>query len=240
MSINLRELNDKKLRLGLRKLGTLIGVEDWLAMCDADQFVMQHLADAWPKLLPSFTYDAIEILGFGEASKTRLPKPKPGECVIRVGEWTYEELLNCPFAERFMRRQRATIKSASRRHWWPKRRLEPGIYRVRLPMPLSNNKAMKQQTQMLREGEFIAPAVLCGAVLLCQAVKGGERLLEENHYCRCEGSTILPHGNSASFSINENGQIFLGSTFSNWDLSKNVWAASAQIVERFDRGYRPA
>ncbi|MCA9370485.1 MAG: hypothetical protein KC680_00810 [Candidatus Peregrinibacteria bacterium] len=216
---SLTGLPQKKITTGLKRLqGAGITPERWLAMLDADPASMQNLADAWPVRLPSFSYDAVAILGFGEASTEPLPKPAPGEIVIRVGDWSLQDLRDCDTGKELMHQQ----------DWYDKydcmtAKLTPGVYRVRLPVRDSNRKNFSEQKGLLLSGEDVAPVALGAATLLVRLKETGNDLLE-NDWCRC--SEVLPDGRHAALVVDE-GRVLV---YGYWDDYRNdgLWLSAAR------------
>jgi len=177
---SLTGLPQKKVTTGLKRLQEAgITPDRWLAMLDADAASMQSLADAWPVRLPSFSYDAVALLGFGEASKEPLPEPAPGEVVIRVGNWSLQNLRDCAVGKELMHQQ----------DWYDEydcaaAKLTPGVYRVRLPVPDSNRQNFTKQKDLLLPSEEVAPVALGATTLLVHLKETGNDLLDSD-WCRC-------------------------------------------------------
>jgi len=128
----------------------------------------------------SFTYDAVAILGFGEASTEPLPEPAPGEIIIRVGDWSLQDLRDSKIGNELMHQQ----------DWYDKydlasAKLTEGIYRMRLPVPDSNRKNLTEQKGLLLSDEEVAPVALGATALLVHLKEIGNDLLK-NNWCRCE------------------------------------------------------
>lgn len=216
---SLTGLPQKKITTGLKRLQEAgITPERWLAMLDADPVSMQNLADAWPVRLPSFSYDAVAILGFGEASTEPLPEPAPGEVVIRVGDWSLQDLRDSEVGKTLMHQQ----------DWydtydWASVKLTSGVYRVRLPVPDSNRKNFSEQRGLLLSGEEVAPAALGAATLLVHLKETGNDLLE-NDWCRC--AEALPVVRHAGLYV-DGGRVLVNG---NWDGNRidNLWLSAAR------------
>ncbi|MBU0767251.1 hypothetical protein KKF55_05770 [Patescibacteria group bacterium] len=179
---------------------------------------MQRLADVWPVRLPSFTYDAIAILGFGEASTEPLPEPAPDEIIIRVGDWSLQDLRDCEVGKELMHQQ----------DWYDKydcasAKLTAGIYRVRLPVPDSNRKNLTEQKDLLLPGEEVAPVALCASTLLVHLKETRNDLLK-NDWCRCEEA--LPDGLYVVLDIHE-GRVYVY-CFLDGNRRGNLWLSAAR------------
>lgn len=221
MGISLKRLEQKKLQVGINKLADAgIDVERWLAMCDASAPEMARLAEAWPVLRPSYSYDAVAILGLGEASSDPLPEPAPGEVVIRVGAWSLADLRVCE-----------TVVRDNLMHdqdWYVKyplntAKLTPGVYRVRMPVPDSNCKNFAEQKKLLLSGEEVTPVALAAAVLLCHLKQAGKDLLE-NDWTRC--AEALPGESRVELVVDE-GRVYV---YNVWDGRRfgPVWVSAAR------------
>ncbi|MFA6039196.1 MAG: hypothetical protein WCV62_00515 [Candidatus Peribacteraceae bacterium] len=130
--------------------------------------------EAWPILLPSFSYDAVALLGFGEGGGEPLPEPAPGEVVIRVGAWSLLDLRAC---ETVVRHNLMWDEDWYNEYPFSREKLNPGVYRVRMPVPYSNCKDFAEQKKLLLSGEEVAPVALAAAVLLCHLKQTGKDLL---------------------------------------------------------------
>ena len=219
MSISLSRLEKKKLGLGIRKLsGAGIDVERWLAMCNADEGTMKQLTSAWPVRFTSFTYDAVAILGFGQTSAEPFPEPAPGEIVIRVGDWSLQNLRDCEVGKELMHQQ----------DWYDKydfasAKLTPGIYRVRLPVPDSNRKNFTEQKDFLLSGEEVAPVALGASALLVHLKKTSNDLLK-NDWCRC--AEPLPDDDHVALNVRVGrvGVDFCWGGYRNGNLTSQLFA----------------
>ncbi|MBI3332080.1 hypothetical protein HYZ99_03940 [Candidatus Peregrinibacteria bacterium] len=221
MSISLKRLERKKLNLGMDKLGSAgIDVERWLAMVDADEQTMKELVAAWPKLLPSFTYDAVALFGFGEPSKDPLPKPRPGEIVIRVGDWSLADLLNCPL---IVRKNLFWQQDWYHGYPWVGEKMRAGIYRVRMPIPDSNRKTAPEQEKLFLHGEDFVSVCLGATTLAAHLHETGQDLLNGD-WTRCKERSS--GGVRAGLVVHE-GRVYLGGR---WDGLHHgyVWASSAR------------
>ena len=216
---SLTSLQQKKVTTGLKRLQEAgITPKQWLAMLDADAASMQRLADVWPVRLPSFTYDAVAILGFGEASTEPPPEPAPGEIIIRVGDWSLQDLRDCEVGKELMHQQ----------DWYDKydcasTKLTAGIYRVRLPVPDSNHKNFAEQKELLLSGEEVAPVALGASTLLVHLKETGNDLLK-NDWCRCEEA--LPDDNRVVLYIYESRVL----VYDYWDDNHDdyLWLSAAR------------
>ncbi len=142
-----------------------------------------------------FSYDAMSILGFGKASTEPLPEPLPGEVVIRVGDWSLQDLQDCAVGKELMH-QRSLYAGGD----CEKVKLIPGVYRVRLSVPDSNRKNFSEQKGLFVSGEDVAPVALGVATLLVHLKETDNDLLE-NYWCRC--AEALPDGSRAGFYVHE-------------------------------------
>ena len=216
---SLTGLPQKKITTGLKRLQEAgIKPERWLAMLDADPASMQNLADAWPVRLPSFSYDAVAILGFGEAGTEPLPEPAPGEVVIRVGNWSLQDLRDSAVGKELMHQQ----------DWYDKydcmaAKLTPGVYRVRLPVPDSNRKNFSEQKSLLLSGEEVAPVALGAVSLLVHLKETGNDLLE-NDWCRC--AEALPDELHAGLNVYE-GRVCVNFGWDDGRLDR-LWLSAAR------------
>ena len=130
-----------------------------------------------------FTYDAVNILGFGEAATQALPQAAEDEVVLRYGGWSLQELRDSAIGQRLMHRQ----------DWydtypWSTEKLPSGVYRLRVPVPESSGKTFADQKRMLPNGEQIAPIVLVASGLLVHYLQTGEDLLKKD-WTRCREQT---------------------------------------------------
>ena len=163
----------------------------------------------------SFTYDAVAILGFGEASTEPLPEPAPGEIIIRVGDWSLQDLRDSKIGNELMHQQ----------DWYDKYDLAmtEGIYRVRLPVPDSNRKNLTEQKRLLLSDEEVAPVALGASALLVHLKEIGNDLLK-NNWCRCEEA--LPDGRHVALFVND-GRVRVSS---DWDDNRygGLWLSAAR------------
>lgn len=144
--------------------------------------------ESWPALAHWYTqrllhpsYDAAPILGLGPATKEPLPKPRPGQAVIRVGAWSLQDLHACPTV---VRRKLMWDPAEKHGHLWDSARLTPGVYRVRVPVTGSSNKPFAEQRKLLRSREKVIPVALAATVLLCHLLETGVDLLR-GAWTRC-------------------------------------------------------
>ena len=217
---SLTGLPQKKITTGLKRLQEAgITPERWLTMLDANPVSMQSLANAWPVRLPSFSYDAAPILGFGEASTEPLPEPALGEVVIRVGNWSLQDLRDCTVGKELMHQQ----------NWYDKcdcmaAKLTPGVHRVRLPVPDSNRKNFTGQKENLLPGEKVAPVALGAATLLVHLKETGNDLLK-NDWCRCREA--FPGARRVALNVRE-GRVRVYDRY--WDdhRSDSLWLSAAR------------
>src|SRR3989338_1048805 len=188
-STSLLGLPQKKVTTGLKKLQDAgISPDRWLAMLDADTAAMQCLANAWPT--PGFplsetaprVYDAVALFGFGEPSAVPLPAAGPDEIVIRVGAWSLLEFRDSPVV---LRNDLLWVQDWYERYPWCRQKLEPGVYRVRLPIPDSNRKSTAEAKCLLLPDENILQVCLGATTLAAHLWKTREDLLRGN-FCRCD------------------------------------------------------
>ncbi|MBS0262720.1 MAG: hypothetical protein JSS02_12270 [Planctomycetes bacterium] len=132
-------------------------------------------------------YDAIALLGFGEAGSDTLPKSAPGEVIIRVGAWSLADLRESAIGKVLMHQQDWYDK-----YHWSTAKLAPGVYRVRMPVPDSTDKTYAEQEKLLLPGEEVVPVALAAAVLLCHLKVAGTDLLD-NGWTRCAESIPDEH-----------------------------------------------
>lgn len=221
MGISLKRLEQKKLQVGINKLADAgLDVERWLAMCDASAAEMQRLVEAWPIRRPSFCYDAAPILGLGKASSDPLPDPAPGEVLIRVGAWSLQDLRTC---ETVVRHNLMWDQDWYNEYPFPREKLTPGVYRVRLPIPDSNRKTFAEQQKLLLSGEEVAPVALVAATLLCHLKQAGNDLLNDD-WTRC--SETLPDEDRVVLLVSE-GRVLV---YYCWDDNRYdfVWLAGCR------------
>ena len=163
----------------------------------------------------SFTYDAVAILGFGEASTEPLPEPAPGEIIIRVGDWSLQDLRDSKIGNELMHQQ----------DWYDKYDLAmtEGIYRVRLPVPDSNRKNLTEQKGLLLSDEEVAPVALGASALLVHLKEIGNDLLK-NNWCRCEEA--LPDDSHVELFVRD-GRV---GVLNRWDgfRNGNLWLSAAR------------
>src|SRR5579863_9461254 len=86
------------------------------------------------------TYDAVSILGFGDAVAEPLPQAKEGEIVLRYGGWSLQELRDSAVGQKLMHVQNWYYMCP-----WSRERLPAGIYHLRVPVPKSNRKRFAGQ-----------------------------------------------------------------------------------------------
>jgi len=166
----------------------------------------------------SFTYDAVAILGFGEASTEPLPEPAPGEIIIRVGDWSLQDLRDSKIGNELMHQQ----------DWYDKydlasAKLTEGIYRMRLPVPDSNRKNLTEQKGLLLSDEEVAPVALGASALLVHLKEIGNDLLK-NNWCRCEEA--LPDDSHVELFVRD-GRV---GVLNRWDgfRNGNLWLSAAR------------
>lgn len=190
MSLPISKLHPKKVGVGLRKLDAAgFTVDDWLALCNARPEAIARLKNAWPFTMPSFTCDAVSLLGFGTSSNHPLPKPRSGEVVIRVGAWSLNDLYAKTSRLEFYSCERGEL---GRKHSWEYEKLTPGVYRIRLPIPNSQGKPFEEQQKLLLPNETIPPAALIATVLMCSPLVG--RTHVPGWFLNCRGEAKDFHG----------------------------------------------
>lgn len=113
-------------------------------------------------------YDAIAGLGFGSLYRLSVSDLIPGEFVIRVGEWSLDDLYAMEDISRFMKPQKYFGT-------YEQRRLEPGIYRVRCPILHTNDKDLDEQRALLLPNEKPIPLALCVTLLIGDFINTGIR-----------------------------------------------------------------
>ena len=129
------------------------------------------------------SYDAVSILGFGDAVTEPLPQAKEGEIVLRYGGWSLQELRDSAVGQKLMHVQNWYYMCP-----WSRERLPAGIYHLRVPVPKSNRKRFAGQERMLPVGEQIAPVVLVASALLAHQVQACGDLLKGG-WTRCREQT---------------------------------------------------
>ncbi len=117
---------------------------------------------------PGYAFDVAALLRIGTPSTDPLPQPVPGEVILRMPDGVmFQNLRSYPSVEHLL----------WQRKWfdgddWSTKTLPAGLYRLRLPVPDSNEKSASEQEAMLAEGESVAPAVLVAVALLCISLQG--------------------------------------------------------------------
>ncbi len=224
MGIPLCKLQDKKLRVGMQKLANAgVSVERWLELCDATDAEMQRLMEAWPDHRPSFSYDAIHILSDYNLKCEPLPKPAPGEVVIRVGSWSLKDL--CEF-ETVMKQRLMADLGYYKKYPFYRQKLTSGIYRLRMPIPSSCGWNYDQQCKLLLPGEEVAPIALAVAALLCHFKEAGKDLLHID-FARCAGTFL--DGSHMALSANMN--CGLVNDYADEDRYHFLWMVGARKIE---------
>lgn len=168
----------------------------------------------------SFVYDAVSILGLGEASGEPLPEPAPDEVVIRVGAWSLKNLRTC---ETVARENLMWDQEWYHEYPWSRKKLTLGVYRVRMPIPESNRKNFTEQKELLLPGEEVGPAALVAAVLLCHLKQAGRDPLND-HSTRC--AKALPGGRRLVLTV-EGGRVCVDDL---WDTDRHdlLWLAGCR------------
>jgi len=130
-------------------------------------------------------YDAVSILVFGEAASEPLPDAADGEIVLRYGGWSLRELCSNPVVRE---RNLMWELDSFLEFQLSNEKLPSGIYRLRVPVPDSNNKTLAEQEQLLASGEQTAPVVLVASAMLAHRFQTGENLLK-NDWTHCKEET---------------------------------------------------
>lgn len=227
-STSLTSLPQKKITTGLKRLQEAgLTPDRWLKMLDTQPADLKRLVAAWPGSPEAVTpqgnglvYDAVAILGFGEASSEPLPKAAPGEVVIRVGAWSLQDLRTC---ETVTRDNLMWDQDWYNEYPWSRTKLTPGVYRLRLPLPDSNRKTFAEQRKLLLADEDVAPVALVAAALLCSLKQAGKDLLDGD-WSRC--AEPLPGGNRAGLLV-DLGRV---DVYDRWDDVRrdNLWLAASR------------
>lgn len=221
----LSRLEEKKRNLGMRKLGQFgIDVDRWLAMLNASDAEMQCLAAAWPQFRSSFIYDAVSILGLGPASAEPLPDPAPGEIVIRVGDWSLQDLRS---NETVVRKNLMHDQDWYHRFAWSREKMKPGIHRVRIPVPDSNRKNAAEQEASFPKGEEFAPVTLVATAMLVHRLQTGESLLG-NDWTRCKERADADRRVVLNWN---NGRLYVYFSYWGADRGDCLWASSVRTSE---------
>ncbi len=127
-------------------------------------------------------YDAVSLLGFGQASKLRLPQTVSNDIIIRVGEWSMMDLRNHATTKALMWDQPWYIRN-NKVNAWVNTKLQAGIYRARLPVPNSHSKTDDEHRTLLKRGESVLGTTLVTTILLAHFIATGEDLLQKQ-LCR--------------------------------------------------------
>lgn len=162
-------------------------------------------------------YDAVALLGFGDASPEPLPVAESGEVIIRYGGWSLRELRDSDVGKIRMHDQKWY-----ERHDWSVETLPAGLYCLRLPVPDSFSKTFGQQEKMLSEGETVAPVVLVATALLSHYLQTGEDLLNTD-FARCREHV----GNNRAVIDWEDNLLNVG-IHSDDDRDYHVWLSSVR------------
>jgi len=132
-------------------------------------------------------FDAVHLLGFGEASTERPPEPAPGEIVLRYGGWSLTQLRDTEVGRRLMWDQ-----DWYERCDWASACVPEDVYRLRVPVPGSTNKTFDEQQATLPHGEEVAPVVLVASALLCLRLQGRPDPMKGG-WTRCRERTSADH-----------------------------------------------
>jgi hypothetical protein len=156
--------------------------------------------DAASRQSPGLAFDLGSMLGIGPADPSPLPTPEAGECIVRVSEpFSLLDVRNSAAGERYwFKKDYRWFNKVNR--MCSRQQVPVGVYRVRVPVPGSNNKTFTEQRVHMFSSEVVAPVALVAAVLLCIAQSGAPdplrggwvRCTEQPRFCRvvlkwCEG-----------------------------------------------------
>lgn len=100
--------------------------------------------------MPSNTYDAVQLFGFGSGSTIALPTAESGQIVLRYGGWSLNELLATNVGATHMK----YLDYAYKNEDWASARLPAGIYKLDDANPV--------------------PAVIMASALLANRLVNGE------------------------------------------------------------------
>lgn len=170
-----------------------------------------------------FRFDAIRLFELGDSIEP-LPDPDPGEVVIRVGEWSLQDLRDNPMVIR------GNLMPAVRWcdvHDWSRKKLIPGVYRLRLPIPGSNGRSLTEQQALFLPGEEVAPVSLVAVATLCRLMQETREPLE-GHWFRCAERLASPAGYRVLLGVSE-GRVYVRDY---WDglRHENVWLAGWNLT----------
>ena len=112
-------------------------------------------------------YDAVSLLGFGDAVAGALPTASSGEVVLRYGGWSLQDV-----RARMVPRELMWDQSWYDVYHWSAEKLPSGLYVLRLPVPESSLKTFDEQKALLLPGEEAAPIVLAATALLALRLSG--------------------------------------------------------------------
>jgi hypothetical protein len=146
----------------------------------------------------SVAFDAAPILGLGKVNSEPLPDPVDGEIVVRVGEWSFEDLCirNGATVLDRVRWNREFYKRYRDGYAWSTLKTIPGIYRVRIPIPSSGYKSISEQRDLLFPDEELLPIALAASVSLCclQQFKRSPIIYDGFKWGSIRCAEILPQG----------------------------------------------
>lgn len=218
MTTSLKKLERKKLETGLNRLAKAgINIPRWLAMVDSDEAAMKRLEAAWPIFITPYSYDAVHILGFGSASEEAMPEAKSGEVIIRYGGWSLQELRDSVNGKKWMHQQ-----DWYNSYGWSTEKLPAGIYRLRVPVPVSSGQTFVQQQEMLSAGEEVAPVVLVATALLAHHLQKGKDPLNGD-WTRCKEVA----DDDRVELVWDGGRLVVGSGWDD-DAGDGVWLSSVR------------
>lgn len=164
------------------------------------------------------SYDATGILGFGAHATAPLPNAWPEEIIVRYDGWSFLDL-------RDKCREDMHRQTWYERYYFSRETFEPGVYRLRLPIPGSESKTFLEQQHLLSHGFIVAPAVLIATALLVHRLHTGEDLLNQDWTRSAHrmngGHCVLLSWGEGRLGARPHWQGF---------RADNVWMSSARLV----------
>ena len=178
-----------------------------------------------PMKTAGITYDAAtvsRILGIPVECGYPVPQARDGEIVVYYGGWDMKQLRTSAAGQKRMWQDQ---------NWYEKYgwKVEPGYYRLLLPVPDSNRKTWNYQISYLAGiiGTAWKPAPICvaAASLLVHLTETGNDLLK-NDWCRC--AEARPDDSRAALAV-RGGRVRV---LDGWDdrPSDRVWLSAARKV----------